>query len=115
MTASIVAASTHSAMWPHTRRSVQWWIGAQTDQVLHHPEPILDLGELLVGQREVGGGEGVIGGPDAPLRRHFTDAEIIEIAAFAMLTMGGNRMAKSWRLDASVSSDSEHRIAGRRT
>jgi len=38
------------------------------------------------------------------LHRHFTDAEIVEIAAFAMLTMGGNRMAKSWRLDASAPS-----------
>jgi len=33
------------------------------------------------------------------LRQHYSDAEIVELAAFAMLTMGGNRMAKSWRLD----------------
>lgn len=38
------------------------------------------------------------------LRRHYTDAEVVELAAFAMLTMGGNRMAKSWRLDRRTTS-----------
>lgn len=33
------------------------------------------------------------------LRQHFADAEVIELAAFFCLTMGGNRMAKSWRIE----------------
>jgi alkylhydroperoxidase family enzyme len=33
------------------------------------------------------------------LRRHYTEAEIIELAAFFTLTAGGNRMAKSWGID----------------
>lgn len=35
----------------------------------------------------------------AELREHYTNAEIIELAAFFMLTMGGNRMAKSWDIE----------------
>jgi alkylhydroperoxidase family enzyme len=35
----------------------------------------------------------------AELREHYTDAEIIELAAFFCLTMGGNRMAKSWGIE----------------
>lgn len=33
------------------------------------------------------------------LRRHYSEAEIIELAAFFALTAGGNRMAKSWGID----------------
>jgi alkylhydroperoxidase family enzyme len=33
------------------------------------------------------------------LRRFYTEAEIIEMAAFFCLTAGGNRMAKSWRIE----------------
>ena len=33
------------------------------------------------------------------LRRHYTESEIIELAAFFALTAGGNRMAKSWGID----------------
>ncbi|MFC0080780.1 carboxymuconolactone decarboxylase family protein [Aciditerrimonas ferrireducens] len=33
------------------------------------------------------------------LRQHYSNAEIIELAAFFMLTMGGNRMAKSWAIE----------------
>lgn len=40
------------------------------------------------------------------LGRHYTDAEVVELAAFAMLTMGGNRMAKSWHLDHQTSATS---------
>jgi alkylhydroperoxidase family enzyme len=34
------------------------------------------------------------------LGRHYTRAEIVELAAFFCLTMGGNRMAKSWSIEA---------------
>lgn len=33
------------------------------------------------------------------LNEQYSDAEIIELAAFFMLTMGGNRMAKSWEIE----------------
>lgn len=33
------------------------------------------------------------------LRRHYSEAEIIELATFFTLTAGGNRMAKSWGID----------------
>ena len=33
------------------------------------------------------------------LHRHYSNAEIIELSAFFMLTMGGNRMAKSWTIE----------------
>jgi alkylhydroperoxidase family enzyme len=33
------------------------------------------------------------------LRRSYSEAEIVELAAFFMLTMGGNRMAKSWDIE----------------
>jgi alkylhydroperoxidase family enzyme len=33
------------------------------------------------------------------LKQHYTVAEIIELAAFFCLTMGGNRMAKSWAIE----------------
>jgi alkylhydroperoxidase family enzyme len=33
------------------------------------------------------------------LKQHYTNAEIIELAAFFCLTMGGNRMAKSWAIE----------------
>jgi alkylhydroperoxidase family enzyme len=36
------------------------------------------------------------------LREHFSSAEIVELAAFFCLTMGGNRMAKSWAIEAHV-------------
>ena len=36
------------------------------------------------------------------LREHFSDAEIIELAAFFCLTAGGNRMAKSWAIEPHV-------------
>ena len=35
----------------------------------------------------------------AELRRFYTEAEIIELAAFFCLTAGGNRMAKSWNIE----------------
>ncbi len=35
----------------------------------------------------------------AELREHYTYAEIVELAAFCCLTMGGNRMAKSWGIE----------------
>lgn len=33
------------------------------------------------------------------LHQHYSNAEIVELAAFFMLTMGGNRMAKSWTIE----------------
>jgi alkylhydroperoxidase family enzyme len=33
------------------------------------------------------------------LRHFYTEAEIVEMAAFFCLTAGGNRMAKSWRIE----------------
>ena len=33
------------------------------------------------------------------LRQHYSNAEIIELAAFFSLTAGGNRMAKSWSIE----------------
>lgn len=33
------------------------------------------------------------------LREHYSDAEIVELAAFFCLTAGGNRMAHSWGID----------------
>ena len=33
------------------------------------------------------------------LREHYSNAEIIELAAFFCLTAGGNRMAKSWGIE----------------
>ena len=35
----------------------------------------------------------------AELREHYSLAEIVELAAFFCLTMGGNRMAKSWGIE----------------
>lgn len=35
----------------------------------------------------------------AELREHYSNAEIIEMAAFFCLTAGGNRMAKSWGIE----------------
>ncbi len=35
----------------------------------------------------------------AELAEHYTEAEVIELAAFFCLTMGGNRMAKSWGIE----------------
>jgi alkylhydroperoxidase family enzyme len=35
----------------------------------------------------------------ADLKQHYSLAEIVELAAFFMLTMGGNRMAKSWGIE----------------
>jgi len=35
----------------------------------------------------------------AELKEHYTYAEIVELAAFCCLTMGGNRMAKSWGIE----------------
>ena len=35
----------------------------------------------------------------AELKKHYSTAEIIELAAFFCLTAGGNRMAKSWRIE----------------
>ncbi len=35
----------------------------------------------------------------AELRKFYTNAEIIEMAAFFCLTAGGNRMAKSWSIE----------------
>jgi alkylhydroperoxidase family enzyme len=34
------------------------------------------------------------------LKKYYSNAEIIELAAFFCLTAGGNRMAKSWRIEA---------------
>lgn len=34
------------------------------------------------------------------LKQHYSASEIIELAAFCCLTMGGNRMAKSWGIEA---------------
>jgi alkylhydroperoxidase family enzyme len=36
----------------------------------------------------------------AELRKFYSNAEIIELAAFFCLTAGGNRMAKSWSIEA---------------
>jgi alkylhydroperoxidase family enzyme len=36
------------------------------------------------------------------LSEHYTYAEIVELAAFFCLTMGGNRMAKSWGIEPHV-------------
>lgn len=33
------------------------------------------------------------------LKKHYSNAEIIELAAFFCLTAGGNRMAKSWNIE----------------
>jgi len=33
------------------------------------------------------------------LKKHYSNAEIIELAAFFCLTAGGNRMAKSWSIE----------------
>jgi alkylhydroperoxidase family enzyme len=33
------------------------------------------------------------------LKKYYSNAEIIELAAFFCLTAGGNRMAKSWRIE----------------
>lgn len=33
------------------------------------------------------------------LKKHYSDAEIVELAAFFCLTAGGNRMAKSWNIE----------------
>jgi alkylhydroperoxidase family enzyme len=33
------------------------------------------------------------------LHQHYSSAEIVELSAFFMLTMGGNRMAKSWAIE----------------
>jgi alkylhydroperoxidase family enzyme len=38
----------------------------------------------------------------AELREHFSTSEIVELAAFFCLTMGGNRMAKSWGIEPHV-------------
>ena len=38
----------------------------------------------------------------AELREHYTPAEIVELSAFFCLTMGGNRMAKSWGIEPHV-------------
>lgn len=35
----------------------------------------------------------------AELREHYSNAEIVEMAAFFCLTAGGNRMAKSWGIE----------------
>jgi alkylhydroperoxidase family enzyme len=35
----------------------------------------------------------------AELRRYYTPAEVVELAAFFCLTAGGNRMAKSWGIE----------------
>jgi alkylhydroperoxidase family enzyme len=35
----------------------------------------------------------------AELRGHYTAPEIVELSAFFCLTMGGNRMAKSWAIE----------------
>jgi hypothetical protein len=36
----------------------------------------------------------------AELDGSYTPSEVIELSAFFMLTMGGNRMAKSWSIEA---------------
>jgi alkylhydroperoxidase family enzyme len=36
------------------------------------------------------------------LKQYYSLAEIVELAAFFMLTMGGNRMAKSWGIEPHV-------------
>ena len=38
----------------------------------------------------------------AELREHYRTAEVVELAAFFCLTMGGNRMAKSWGIEPHV-------------
>jgi len=38
----------------------------------------------------------------AELKRYYTLAEIVELAAFFCLTMGGNRMAKSWGIEPHI-------------
>jgi alkylhydroperoxidase family enzyme len=38
----------------------------------------------------------------AELKEHYSLAEIVELAAFFCLTMGGNRMAKSWGIEPHV-------------
>ena len=38
----------------------------------------------------------------AELAEHYSPAEIVELAAFFCLTMGGNRMAKSWGIEPHV-------------
>jgi alkylhydroperoxidase family enzyme len=38
----------------------------------------------------------------AELEEHFSDAEIVELAAFFCLTAGGNRMAKSWAIEPEI-------------
>lgn len=38
----------------------------------------------------------------AELREHYGNDEIVELAAFFSLTMGGNRMAKSWGIEPHV-------------
>jgi alkylhydroperoxidase family enzyme len=38
----------------------------------------------------------------AELSEHYTPSEIVELAAFFCLTMGGNRMAKSWGIEPHV-------------
>lgn len=38
----------------------------------------------------------------AELKQHYTLEQVIELAAFFGLTMGGNRMAKSWGIEAHV-------------
>lgn len=36
----------------------------------------------------------------AELRKFYSNAEIVELSAFFCLTAGGNRMAKSWSIEA---------------
>jgi alkylhydroperoxidase family enzyme len=38
----------------------------------------------------------------AELKEHYSLAEIVELAAFFCLTMGGNRMAKSWGIEPHI-------------
>jgi len=38
----------------------------------------------------------------AELREHYNEAEMVELSAFFCLTMGGNRMAKSWGIEPHV-------------
>ncbi len=38
----------------------------------------------------------------AELAEHYTPSEIVELSAFFCLTMGGNRMAKSWGIEPHV-------------
>ena len=35
----------------------------------------------------------------AELEEHYTMAEVVELSAFFCLTVGGNRMAKSWGIE----------------